>query len=88
MEQKIVFSGGLKGIRRTKPSAFTTFDMFEEARMAVLEAGGLYKLRQPLKSAIDGSTYRSIQNELLTGSGLRQLNSILKKLLIWRRRNH
>jgi len=33
-------------------------------------------------------TYRSIQNELLTGSGLRQLNSILEKLLIWRRRNH
>lgn len=78
MEKKIAYSGNLKGIQRNKPTAFTTFDQFEEATMCITDSNGLYKVRRPLPSSYDSTSlsYTYVQDVVgLRPRGLKYIES-------------
>lgn len=86
MEKKLVYDGGLKGIQRSKPSAFTSFDAFDEVRMAVLEAGGLYKLRKPLPITYTtaSDSYGAVENVVgLRPRGIAHIPSTVPSIIYW-----
>lgn len=86
MEKKLIYTQGLKGIQRNKPSAFTTLDTFDEARMAVLEAGGLYKIRKPLPSVYNSNddTYVPVENVTnLRPRGMAYVPSTVPAVIFW-----